>query len=65
LLWIPSSRTLFQGDLFYHSQGEAPPPDRAIMNRFFAGWIARRNLTPARIYGVHNDGFATADDLNP
>jgi glyoxylase-like metal-dependent hydrolase (beta-lactamase superfamily II) len=65
LIWIPGSRTLFQGDLFYHNQGEAPPPDRATMNRFFAEWVARHDLRPERIYGVHNDGFATADDLKP
>ena len=61
LVWIPGSRTLFQGDLFYHSQGQPPPPDRATMNRFFADWVGRQNLRPARIYGVHNDGFATLE----
>ena len=63
LLWIPASRILFQGDLFYFSQGEPPPVDRETMNRFFGDWVAKQGLRPARIYGMHNDGFATLDDL--
>ena len=64
VVWIPSAGILFQGDLFYHNDGDsAPPPSRVTMNRFFAGWLARTGLEPTRVYGLHNTGFATIEQV--
>jgi glyoxylase-like metal-dependent hydrolase (beta-lactamase superfamily II) len=63
VLWLPASRVLMQGDLFYHFQGEPPPPDRDTMNRFFSRWLRGERIEPERIYGVHNSGYATIADL--
>jgi glyoxylase-like metal-dependent hydrolase (beta-lactamase superfamily II) len=61
-LWLPEERILFQGDLFYYSEGASfPPSGREVMNRFFAGWLAERGIEPIAIYGVHNDGAAGPD----
>lgn len=63
VLWLPGPRVLMQGDLFYHRQGESPPPDRETMNRFFRQWLQQARLEPERMYGVHNSGYATPADL--
>jgi glyoxylase-like metal-dependent hydrolase (beta-lactamase superfamily II) len=62
--WIPAERILFQGDLFYYSEGDAfPPAGRETMNRFFAGFLAEKGLEPLAIYGVHNEGAAPPERL--
>ena len=58
--WLPRERIGFQGDLFYYDAGMGSPPDRMVMNRFFAGWIADQKLDPHGVYGVHSSGAAGA-----
>jgi glyoxylase-like metal-dependent hydrolase (beta-lactamase superfamily II) len=63
-VWLPKERILFQGDLFYYSEGEPfPPPGRETMNRFFARFLEERGIEPRAIYGVHNVGAAGANRL--
>jgi glyoxylase-like metal-dependent hydrolase (beta-lactamase superfamily II) len=55
VVWLPQPRIIYQGDLFYFSAGDIfPPSGRATMNRFFAGWLERHQLSPAAVYGTHN-----------
>ncbi len=64
MVWIPGPRVLFQGDLFYYSEGQAfPPAGRHVMNRSFAEWLAARDIAPRMIYGVHNRGAAGEPQL--
>lgn len=63
-LWLPDERLMFEGDLFYYEEGAPfPPAGRALMNRFFAGWLAGRNLRPRAVYGVHYAGAAGPEAL--
>jgi glyoxylase-like metal-dependent hydrolase (beta-lactamase superfamily II) len=63
-VWLPAERILFQGDLFYYSEGGAfPPSGRETMNRFFAGFLRAHAIDPAAIYGVHNQGAAARERL--
>jgi glyoxylase-like metal-dependent hydrolase (beta-lactamase superfamily II) len=63
-LWLPAERILFQGDLFYYSEGDAfPPSGRETMNRFFAELLRGTRIEPAAIYGVHNYGAAPRERL--
>ena len=56
MVWLPEERLVFQGDLFYYSEGGAfPPSGRGTMNRFFARWLRERGLLPRAVYGVHSD----------
>ncbi len=60
-VWLPEQRIIFQGDLFYYSEGEVfPPSGRATMNRFFAEWLRKLGMQPVAVYGVHNTGAAGA-----
>ena len=64
LVWLPSERILFQGDLFYFDAGSPfPPSGRETMNRFFAKWLTDRGIQPRLIYGVHNGGAAGSEAL--
>jgi glyoxylase-like metal-dependent hydrolase (beta-lactamase superfamily II) len=63
-VWLPKERILFQGDLFYYSEGEPyPPPGRETMNRYFARFLEERGIEPRAVFGVHNDGAAGASQL--
>jgi hypothetical protein len=63
-VWLPAERILFQGDLFYYSEGGAfPPSGRETMNRFFAEHLRENGIEPEAIYGVHNDGAAPKERL--
>jgi glyoxylase-like metal-dependent hydrolase (beta-lactamase superfamily II) len=63
-VWLPAERVLFQGDLFYYSEGdEFPPSGRERMNRFFAGFLRDKGIEPEAIYGVHNYGAAPRERL--
>ncbi len=62
--WLPAERLVFQGDLFYFTQGAPfPPSGRTTMNEFFAEWLAKRGMAPRAVYGVHNRGAAGPDAL--
>lgn len=64
LTWLPEERLLFQGDLFYYSEGAPfPPSGRGIMNRFFADWLRTHGIEPKAVYGVHSDAPAGPDAL--
>jgi glyoxylase-like metal-dependent hydrolase (beta-lactamase superfamily II) len=64
LMWLPSERILFQGDLFYFDAGAPfPPSGRDTMNRFFAKWLVEHGIQPRLIYGVHNNGAAGVEAL--
>jgi glyoxylase-like metal-dependent hydrolase (beta-lactamase superfamily II) len=61
IVWLPAERIAFQGDLFYYEQaGRYPPSGREAMNAFFVRWLAAKDLHPRAIYGVHNQGAASA-----
>jgi glyoxylase-like metal-dependent hydrolase (beta-lactamase superfamily II) len=63
-VWLPEERLLFQGDLFYYEEGEPfPPSGREIIDRFFAGWLSARGLSPKAVYGVHYTGAAPPEAL--
>ncbi len=62
--WLPAEGLVFQGDLFYYTQGAPfPPSGRATMNAFFAEWLAARGIAPRAVYGVHNRGAAGPEAL--
>jgi len=64
VVWLPEERILFQGDLFYYSEGGPfPPSGRGTMNRFFARRLEARRIAPRAVYGVHNDGAVGPDRL--
>ena len=64
LTWLPEERLLFQGDLFYYSEGAPfPPSGRGTMNRFFANWLRTHGIEPKAAYGVHSDAPAGPDAL--
>jgi hypothetical protein len=63
-VWLPAERILFQGDLFYYSEGGGfPPSGRETMNRFFAEHLRDNGIEPEAIYGVHNSGAAPKERL--
>jgi hypothetical protein len=55
---------MFQGDLFYFN-GEAtfPLKDRMTVMPFFARWLKKNNLAPARIYGFHGPLYGTMEHI--
>lgn len=64
VVYLPQEKYLFQGDLFYFG-GEAtfPAKDRMTVMAFFAGWLKKNNLAPARIYGFHSTLFGTMEHI--
>jgi glyoxylase-like metal-dependent hydrolase (beta-lactamase superfamily II) len=56
-VWLPADRILFQGDLFYYTEGAPfPPPGRETMNRCFSRFLRENGIEPEAIYGVHDRG---------
>ena len=66
VVYLPQEKILFQGDLFYYS-GMAPfpakDPSRDRVMKFFGEWLIRNKLEPTRIYGFHDRGFATMNQV--
>lgn len=64
IVYLPEEKILFQGDLFYYVKGRSfPLLGRTGITRFFAKWLAERNIWPDRIYGFHGLGFATSEHV--
>ena len=60
VVYFPKEKYLFQGDLFYfNNEATFPLKDRLPVMFFFAGWLRKNNLSPARIYGFHSTMFAS------
>lgn len=65
--YLPQHKILFQGDLFYFngmSPFPAKDPSRDAVMKFFGNWLRRNNLHPERIYGFHDQGFATMTQVH-
>jgi len=64
VVYLPREKYLYQGDLFYFN-GDAtfPLKDRLTVMPFFADWLKKHKLTPARIYGFHSVTFATMEHI--
>jgi glyoxylase-like metal-dependent hydrolase (beta-lactamase superfamily II) len=64
IVYIPQENYIFQGDLFYFN-GDAsfPPKDRMTVMPFFANWLKKNKLAPARIYGFHGTLYATMEHV--
>lgn len=64
VVYLPRERILYQGDLFYFDGAATiPPRDRMTVMPFFARWLKRNRLAPARIYGTHGRGYATMEHV--
>lgn len=58
--YLPKSKYLFQGDLFYfNNEATFPAVDRMTVMPFFAKWLKKKKLAPERIYGFHSTMFGT------
>ena len=67
IAYLPRQKILFQGDLFYfNGMGQFPArdPSRDNVMKFFGNWLLRNNLHPERIYGFHDQGFATMTQVH-
>lgn len=67
IAYLPRQKILFQGDLFYFNgmgQFPAKDPSRDNVMKFFGKWLLRNNLHPDRIYGFHDQGFATMTQVH-
>ena len=66
IVYLPQEKILFQGDLFYYSgltSFPAKDPSRDRTMKFFGDWLIKNNLEPAQIYGFHDRGFATMQQV--
>ena len=64
VVYLPRANFIYQGDLFYYSGHEAfPARARVIPMQFFARWLMQQRLSPHRIYGFHDFGFATMEHV--
>lgn len=64
VVYLPQEKYLFQGDLFYfNNEATFPAKDRMTVMPFFARWLMKNNLSPARIYGFHSPMFATMEHV--
>jgi glyoxylase-like metal-dependent hydrolase (beta-lactamase superfamily II) len=60
VVYLPQEKYIFQGDLFYfNNEATFPAKDRLPVMFFFADWLKKNNLSPARIYGFHSTMFAS------
>jgi glyoxylase-like metal-dependent hydrolase (beta-lactamase superfamily II) len=55
IAWLPAERVVFQGDLFFVPNNDAPfgPPQPSTVS--FAGKLKELGLSPSRIAAVHGD----------
>ncbi len=64
VVYLPQEKYIFQGDLFYfNSEATFPAKDRMTVMPFFANWLKKNNLSPARIYGFHSTMFASMEHV--
>jgi len=64
VVYLPQEKYLYQGDLFYFNGDVSfPPKDRFTVMPFFAEWLKKNNLSPARIYGFHSTLFGTMEHI--
>lgn len=64
VVYLPKEKYIYQGDLFYYNGDMTfPPKDRLTIMPFFAEWLVKNNLSPARIYGFHSTTFATMEHI--
>lgn len=64
VVYLPQEKYIFQGDLFYfNSEATFPARDRMTVMPFFARWLKKNNLSPARIYGFHSPVFASMEHV--
>lgn len=64
VVYLPQEKYIFQGDLFYfNSEATFPSKDRMTVMPFFANWLKKNNLSPARIYGFHSTMFASMEHV--
>jgi glyoxylase-like metal-dependent hydrolase (beta-lactamase superfamily II) len=61
---MPDQDLVFVSDLMDGASLENfPSASHAPLDRFFADWLERRGLTPARIFTMHGTGLVTPDHL--
>ena len=64
VVYLPREKYMFQGDLFYFNGDLTfPARDRMTVMPFFAGWLKKNNLSPARIYGFHSTVYGTMEHI--
>jgi glyoxylase-like metal-dependent hydrolase (beta-lactamase superfamily II) len=64
VVYLPREKYLFQGDLFYFNGDLTfPARDRMTVMPFFANWLKKNNLSPARIYGFHSTVYGTMEHI--
>jgi hypothetical protein len=51
--WLPKQRVVFQGDLFFVPNNDAPPGPPQSSTRSFARQLQDKGLAPQRIASVH------------
>jgi glyoxylase-like metal-dependent hydrolase (beta-lactamase superfamily II) len=65
VVYLPKEKFIYQGDLFYYSDYESfPTRTRVGIMRFFARWLKANRITPERIYGFHDTGYSTMEQVN-
>jgi glyoxylase-like metal-dependent hydrolase (beta-lactamase superfamily II) len=64
VVYFPKEKFIFQGDLFYfNNEATFPLKDRLPVMFFFADWLKKNNLSPARIYGFHSTMFGSSEHI--
>lgn len=64
VVYLPKEKYIFQGDLFYFGGDVSfPAKDRMTVMPFFANWLKKNDLSPARIYGFHSTLFGTMEHI--
>lgn len=54
---VPEAGIVFVSDLLTPAPPDAfPTPDHEALDRWFAGWLARRGLAPDWVYAMHGSG---------
>lgn len=65
VVYLPKEKFIYQGDLFYYSNYESfPTKTRVGIMRFFARWLKANRIVPERIYGFHDTGYSTMEQVN-
>jgi glyoxylase-like metal-dependent hydrolase (beta-lactamase superfamily II) len=65
VLWLPETRLLLQGDLYYAEPlADFPSPSRVPVMKWLAAWLARERIDPVAIWGTHSALPATRDHFD-